>query len=67
MYHHKGVDNMNYLDLLQTFNNALYGIMGDKCVLSIKLQVWINGKRFEKNLVDPKEIITNDGELLLVQ
>lgn len=67
MYHHKGVDNMNYLDLLQSFNNALYNIMGDKCVLSIKLQVWINGKRFEKNLVDPKEVIDNDDDLLLVQ
>lgn len=58
---------MNYLDLLQSFNNALYGIMGDKCILSLKLQVWINGKRFEKDLVDPKEIVANDEELLLVQ
>jgi len=58
---------MNYLDLLQSFNNTLYNIMGDKCILSLKIQVWINGKRFEKDLVDPKEIITNDEELLLVQ
>lgn len=58
---------MNYLDLLQNFNNALYSVMGDKCVLSIRLQVYINGKRFEKNLVDEKEVIDNDGKLLLVQ
>jgi hypothetical protein len=58
---------MNYLDLLQSFNNTLYNIMGDKCVLSFKLQVWINGKRFEKNLVDMNEVISNDEELLLVQ
>lgn len=58
---------MNYLDLLQSFNNTLYNIMGDKCILSLKIQIWINSKRFEKDLVDPKEIITNDEELLLVQ
>jgi hypothetical protein len=67
MHYYKGVDKMNYLDLLQSFNNTLYSIMGDKCVLSIKLQVWINGKRFEKNLVDTKEVIDNDDDLLLVQ
>ena len=58
---------MNYLNLLQNFNNTLYNIMGDKCILSFKLQVWINGKRFEKNIVDMNEVIDNDEGLLLVQ
>ena len=58
---------MNYLDLLQKINNILYGVMGDKCPMAIKIQVYINGKRFEKDLVDETEIITNDRELRLVQ
>ncbi len=58
---------MNYLDLLQKFNNVLYGVMGNKCPMAIKIQVFINGKRFEKDLVDRTEVISNDGELLLVQ
>lgn len=58
---------MNYLDLLQKFNNVLYGIMGNKCPMAIKIQVFINGKRFDKDLVDMSEVITNDEDLLLVQ
>ena len=56
---------MSYLDTLQTINNFLYQILGDNKIV-INLQVYINGKRFELNEVDIKEIITEatDGKFV---
>lgn len=56
---------MSYLDTLQTINDFLYQILGDNKIV-INLQVYINGKRFELNEVDVKEIITEatDGKFV---
>lgn len=56
---------MSYLDILQKINDFLYQVLGDNKIV-INLQVYINGKRFELDEVDVKEIITEatDGKFV---
>lgn len=56
---------MSYLDTLQKINDFLYQVLGDNKIV-INLQVYINGKRFELDEVDVKEIITEatDGKFV---
>ena len=61
---------MEYLDLLQKMNDILYTIFGDKGFV-IDIQVFINGKRFENDKVDKKEVVymestkVNEADMVL--
>ena len=55
-----------YLDLLQAINNILYQIMGTADVV-INLQVYINQRRYDKDIVDEKEILLYDNRKPIVQ
>lgn len=50
---------LDYLDLLQKFNNLLYGLLGDRDIV-IGIQVYINNERHELDLHDKNELIKDD-------
>lgn len=47
---------LDYLDLLQKINNLIFKIMRDNSI-TIKLQVFINGRRHMLDLPDENELI----------
>lgn len=57
---------MDYLDILQSLNNILYSIFGDRKFV-INFQVHINEKRFELDKIDVNEIIAEDDDGKYVQ
>ena len=55
-----------YLDLLQNINDILYQILGASDIV-INLQIHINQRRHNNDIVDKKEILLYDNEKPIVQ
>lgn len=53
--------NMKFLDLLQKANDYLLEQIGLNTV-TLELQVFINSRRFKKDVVDENEILFTDDE-----
>lgn len=53
--------NMKFLDILQKANDYLLDHMGLNTV-TLELQVFINSRRFKKDVVDENEILFTDDE-----
>ena len=52
---------MNYLDFLQEINDLLFKVFGLNRV-TLELQIRINTKRSEKDLVDKKQVFVFDDK-----
>ena len=52
---------MSFLDLLQKVNDFLHENLGLNTV-TLELQVFINSRRFRKDVVDDNEIVFTDDE-----
>lgn len=53
--------NMKFLDLLQKVNDFLHRTLGLNTV-TLELQVFINSRRYKKDVVDDNEIVFTDDE-----
>lgn len=52
---------MSFLDLLQKVNDFLHRTLGLNTV-TLELQVFINSRRYKKDVVDDNEIVFTDDE-----
>ncbi len=55
---------MNYLDILQSFNDVLYKLFGLIDTV-LEFQIYINTKRSENDEHDPKQEIYFDGKFFV--
>lgn len=57
---------MNALDLLQEVNDFLFSLFGLNSV-TLEIQIYINKRRNERDIHDPKEIIVTDENFDYIQ